>query len=61
MCDRKQCGRERGGEIGKGPQAEIRTRDARRVTALYIGALPTGLQALTKKRIFEIILPTPKF
>ncbi len=38
--------RDRGG-IRKGPWVEIRTRDARSATALYVGALPTRLSAST--------------
>ncbi len=31
-----------GGDVGKGPQAVIRTRDAHNATALYVGTLPLG-------------------
>lgn len=42
-----EVGERGGGEIRKGPQAGIQTRDARITMALYVGVLPSRLLALT--------------
>ncbi len=45
--DQKWSGRERGGGIGKGPQAGTWTRDVRSTTVLHVVALPTRLSMPT--------------
>lgn len=47
--------RERGNEIGKGPQYRTRTLDTGSATALYVGTLPTSLLAPTYLMSVEFV------